>query len=208
MSTDADGLADMGGVETSMRDVDFEEYAASQPVSAAPLPCRDADPGGHSGRRAEIPRSTVVLGHASVDRDHQHLLSLVARFADLAIGGARSGVLAEAACDLTEFTRSHFEYEEALMAGAGYPDLDAHCRDHAELMRQLSVYLYGFSASVDVSPTQIVGALQLWFANHLRRFDAPMVEFLRADAACRDPVRAGDGGGIGDRQRAAASPME
>ena len=161
---------DLNDDDRRMRDA----AAIGPGVEARPDACHRSDMG------SEPPTPSVTLGHSSVDRDHQHLLSLIARFADLAIAKASADALAEAVCDLTEFTRSHFEYEEALMTSAGYPGADVHRMDHAEMMRQLSLYLFRFSTAVDTSPNAIVEALQVWFTGHLQRFDLPMVQFLLA----------------------------
>ncbi len=162
----------------------------------------------HSVRDGENDASYVALGHASIDRDHRHLLSLVARFASLAIDRAPADALAEAVCDLTEFTRSHFEYEEALMTSAGFPDADAHRMDHAALMQQLSLYLFQFSTAVEASPTEIVESLQGWFTGHLKRFDTPMVQFLLAPGRSGGSSSADDASVPADHQAIADPPIE
>ena len=188
-----------------MHTIDLNDDDARSTRDATPVrPRVEAWPGARhrSDRGGEAPPPSVALGHSSIDRDHQHLLSLIARFADLAIAKASADALAEAVCDLTEFTRSHFEYEEALMTSAGYPGADAHRMDHAEMMRQLSLYLFRFSTAVDTSPNAIVESLQVWFTGHLQQFDLPMVQFLLASR-----LRDGSSSAV-DRHAAADPPIE
>ncbi len=188
-----------------MQDIDLNDAHRRQPRGGAGTRHTIHD---HSVGDSGADSSHIALGHASIDRDHRHLLSLVARFNSLAIDHAPPDALAEAVCDLTEFTRSHFEYEEALMAGAGFPDADAHRMDHAALMQQLSLYLFQFSTTVEASPTVIVESLQGWFTGHLKRFDTPMVQFLLASGGSDGSSGADEASASADHQPAAEPPME
>lgn len=152
--------------------------AARAPGHDCPVPPNEttASPGQPD---AVFPVRTVLLGHAAIDADHLHLEQLLKRFKRIGRESPQSSALSEAACDLVEFVRCHFEHEEELMTAAGYPDAERHRRNHAETMQMLTIYLHRLALSPADFPSPLIAdMIEQWYAGHLVEFDWPMVEFL------------------------------
>lgn len=138
------------------------------------------DPGApHAGDGGLLRARNLLLGHQAIDAEHAHLLDLMARFEQLDGDADHARALGQAACDLVEFVRIHFEHEEELMRASGFPDAPRHRRDHDSVTQKLTLYLYRLALSPATAPPPgIAETLQNWYVSHLETFDRPMAEFL------------------------------
>jgi hemerythrin-like metal-binding protein len=120
-------------------------------------------------------RDAYASGHARIDEQHQALFSLANELLHASLTGESSATIMALAAELQRKTVSHFAYEESLLLGLDYPDLDAHIVEHQELIRraeqlwndaneqQASVAeLFQFLA-YDVIAHHLLGADRLYF---------------------------------------------
>ena len=127
------------------------------------------------------------------DGEHHALLE---RLNDLLLAirsGDRSRIMM-ACTSLSAQARAHFASEEALMREVGYPDLESHREQHAELGRRLARLSYLASSGAGyLSATAPVSLLEQWFVPHLTHADRRLAEFVAARKAA-GPVPAGVAG--------------
>ena len=83
-------------------------------------------------------RPSMAIGDASVDADHQQLIDII-NTVELQLYATTSGSaeLSATLDQLTAYTNSHFEREEALMRYTGYNGLAHHHQSHVNLRTQL-----------------------------------------------------------------------
>ncbi|MBF0628085.1 MAG: hemerythrin domain-containing protein [Magnetococcales bacterium] len=119
----------------------------------------------------------AVTGIEALDQQHQDLLDQMNRLKEMLSAGAEHDDVGNKLQELREMFMRHFDDEARRMTACGYPDFTAHHEAH-------QIFLEG---SLLKTITDIQGqegydlaALIDWEANHISRFDRPMVEFLLA----------------------------
>jgi len=73
-----------------------------------------------------------------LDKQHLHIAELVNAVNDKIKARADSKEIVTGFTELIDFTKSHFETEEALMKKLDYPDRKRHRKEHKELVNLLS----------------------------------------------------------------------
>ncbi|MEY2633873.1 MAG: hypothetical protein RIR00_2527, partial [Pseudomonadota bacterium] len=76
--------------------------------------------------------------------------------------------------EMTDYTISHFAFEEALMEDAGYQFCKAHKRIHELFIKRVSEYQMRFTGGEDVAE-ELNTMLSKWLYNHIRNDDAAYV---------------------------------
>ena len=128
------------------------------------------------------------VGLDSLDKQHQHLLHLVARIGDCledAGDGARILQTNGDVChfltnDLFESSLAHFRCEEELLAPLNYPLLEAHRNEHREFIGRLTQFLSaGILGVIDLAGLH--GYAADWMARHKQGSDMEYGKFLRGN---------------------------
>jgi hemerythrin len=73
-----------------------------------------------------------------MDTNHEPALKMLDRLHEAMIRGRGARVVVSILDQLSEFYPAYFSQEEALLASAGYPDLEQHRRMHESLLNQLA----------------------------------------------------------------------
>ncbi len=118
------------------------------------------------------------IGVPEIDRQHEHLVSLVNAFYDAHEAGASPAEVFSTLNRLVQYVEEHFASEEALMNRARYPDLARHRVEHEKLIRQifdLNERLEAGTASVD---DEVMAFLKGWLVDHLLHEDRKVGEHL------------------------------
>lgn len=124
--------------------------------------------------------TSCLVGHKTLDEDHQKLALLFNEVLAACSVGAESAIIERALEAAIALTRTHFAREEAVLEAAGYPDLAAHRQEHQVLMKQLLAFggqLTG-GAPMNVDPT-VAGFLREWAVRHILGHDRGYAAYLR-----------------------------
>lgn len=123
------------------------------------------------------------LGIAVIDQQHRRIVNFI-NILDRLTGmpGARVGV-ARVLYDLVDYTESHFDFEEALMADAGFKALDEHRRTHDSFTRRIKALQRRHEAGEDVTET-LLRLLEKWLIHHILEEDARYTENVGAWINC------------------------
>lgn len=122
--------------------------------------------------------SQYELGIPVIDKQHQRIVEFINTLDRLAgEHDARLGV-ARVLYDLVDYTESHFSFEEALMARAGFGGLDAHHNTHRQFTHRIESLLRRHEAGEDVAEP-LLQLLEKWLLHHI----------LEEDLGYRDLVR-------------------
>ena len=72
---------------------------------------------------------------------------------------------------LVDYTKTHLSAEESLMRSSGFPDLEAHCARHRELIAQVDEHLDRFKRDDLFQPIQLLHFLREWLSTHIQKED-------------------------------------
>ena len=79
---------------------------------------------------------------------------------------------------LTDYTVSHFEFEESLMQKAGYPLSDSHKRVHESFTAHIGEYKERHENGEDVA-RRLMSELRIWLTNHIKKDDTDYAPYVR-----------------------------
>lgn len=126
------------------------------------------------------------VGVHELDHQHQKLFDILNRIYDCVLTQQSQNEIGLLAEKLEKTTLQHFLAEEALMARAGYPGLDAHREQHAVLLRQIERFTRFYkSGDIELSE-EVLDFLRIWLSQHILEEDSeykPWVEKQAAQAA-------------------------
>jgi hemerythrin len=120
------------------------------------------------------------VGDPSLDEEHKRLLGIIDDLhSEIAAGNQRGRVL-EFLDRLTEYTMSHFEHEEKVMKGCGFPNLQAHKTMHDE-MRRRTLELHGDPDAI--ASRDLLEFVRNWWVRHIQNQDKAYAPYLDAIAS-------------------------
>lgn len=120
----------------------------------------------------------LAMGIALIDEQHQRIVDFINQLNEARAIGDRKlvgGVLA----GLTDYTISHFGFEEAAMAEAQFKDGGAHRRGHERFVRQLAEYGHRYALGEEVA-AELLDTLNKWLVNHIKRDDRDYLDVVKA----------------------------
>ncbi|CAG4883972.1 protein of unknown function [Georgfuchsia toluolica] len=122
--------------------------------------------------------SRFELGIPLIDKQHRQFFDLVASF-----NGDDSEVrVLKALAILSDYIRIHLRDEEALMAAAHYPGLEAHCRLHADLRHMLAALLgRARKMSLDEIAAEVKYLINGWLSEHIITADLGFAPYVARD---------------------------
>ncbi|GGF58763.1 hemerythrin [Terasakiella brassicae] len=119
------------------------------------------------------------LGIGVIDEDHQMLFRTIRQLGEQIAGNRNVGVIEATIKSLGLYVEEHFDREERFMVRAGYPDFDAHKKEHDDF-RDSVISLHNFHARCpqDVDAEKIVTFLEGWLLNHIAKVDRAYAPYL------------------------------
>jgi hemerythrin len=118
------------------------------------------------------------VGHPGIDADHQGLFQLIR---ELEEADMTDGLLGQILARLEDYAKVHFTREEGLMKRGGFPDFDAHVKQHRIFEEWLKTVKTTYRRASE-SPFQVgdlVNAfLENWLVKHIMEEDMAYREFV------------------------------
>ncbi len=106
------------------------------------------------------------IGIRVIDSQHQRLVDYINTLERLLTQpDARLGV-SRVLYDLIDYTESHFGFEEALMAQAGYGDLDSHRQAHEKFVARIEALQLRHDDGEAVAGA-LISLLEKWLLQHI-----------------------------------------
>lgn len=124
-----------------------------------------------------------AIGVELVDGHHQRLFDLVNGLHDALVAGGGRVAVDAALKELVDYTVYHFEAEEALMASVGYPELEAHKRQHQALLEETQAMVERYRRGEAELSMPLVHFLKDWLYRHTTTSDRKIGQFIRRSAA-------------------------
>lgn len=122
-----------------------------------------------------------VLGIESIDTQHRWLVEATNRLYDqIESQQPDTKVVGEILEGLVDYTMNHFILEEDLFNRLGYPESEAHKREHDSFTNQAMKLLLDFDGGEPVTE-DTMEFLKAWLIHHILRVDKAYVPFLKAN---------------------------
>ena len=118
------------------------------------------------------------VGIASIDKQHKKLINLINHLQTAVDHSTGEEFEREALDELVDYTRSHFTFEEELMASNGYPDYEAHKAQHKNMVDKVEKVLSEYQQNKETAMANAIDFLKHWLINHINGTDKEYSEFL------------------------------
>ncbi|MBI5307325.1 MAG: hemerythrin family protein [Planctomycetes bacterium] len=115
-----------------------------------------------------------------IDAHHKKLIGLINQLHDSMLEGKGKEASGKILSALVDYTASHFTYEEKLFKQYGYPEYDAHRKDHEDLIRQVKDFKSQFDKGTLGLTLKLMTFLKDWLNNHILGTDKKYVVFLNS----------------------------
>jgi hemerythrin len=123
----------------------------------------------------------LETGNDEIDGQHRELFVRIDKLLAASREKRSREEVAQTLTFLGDYVVQHFAAEERMMAAAGYPELEAHCAEHARFVQEFGILYREFKAE---GPTtlfiiRVGNRVTGWLREHIYRTDRSLVEFLR-----------------------------
>ncbi|MEI7610912.1 MAG: bacteriohemerythrin [Rhodospirillaceae bacterium] len=129
---------------------------------------------------------SLLVGFEPIDAEHKTLTLLIGELYRRLKSGAGRAMVEDALFTLADHVAAHFNHENELMIGSGYPDRSAHLVEHRILIDQLDTVLDGVDLIEDEALLTSLGFVERWFLDHVHDADAKLGAFLGNRAPSAD----------------------
>ncbi len=123
----------------------------------------------------------MCVGVKLLDNDHKKLVLLINELHDGIVNHRDKQELDSVFESLVRFTRIHFAHEEQLLFEAGYPEAEAHQKEHEAMIQKIVDLQTRFRND---APTAMhmdgVELLKSWHAQHMHGSDRKYAPYLEA----------------------------
>lgn len=123
---------------------------------------------------------SLSVNVAEVDRQHKVLIGLLNQLHEGATQGKGNETLRKILNELTEYTKSHFAYEERVLKEHSYPEYDGHKESHDRLANQVLKFNEQFQSGSGALSADLFMFLRAWLNGHIRGSDRAYARFLNA----------------------------
>jgi len=123
-------------------------------------------------------QDSLSVGIRSIDAQHRKLANMVNQLHDAAEQSGPQRPVQELIERLKAYAAEHFHIEEGYMQAFGYPDLEAHQKEHEAFCDAVQ----GFEsacATGGAAPAEVVDFLKRWLTQHIIDVDMQMGRFLK-----------------------------
>ncbi|MFZ1087100.1 MAG: bacteriohemerythrin [Terracidiphilus sp.] len=111
------------------------------------------------------------VGVQAVDSQHKVLFDIINELHAAMMKGQAQSLTGPLLKKLADYTRNHFSAEEAMMASAKYPALEAHKNKHRDLVKQVEDYVERYEKGEITINLHLLNFLRDWLTNHIQKVD-------------------------------------
>jgi len=112
-----------------------------------------------------------------IDEQHRRIVDYINALEQANLTGNRQ-MIAEAIVGVTDYTQSHFSFEESLLEEAGYRFAKPHKKVHDLFIRRLNEYALRHNQGEHVGE-ELYSLLSNWLVNHIQHDDADYVASVK-----------------------------
>ncbi len=121
-----------------------------------------------------------LLTHVpEIDQQHRQLVTLVNDLHHALREGRTQEAMKEILDELVNYTRTHFSFEEQMMARCRYPELEAHRRLHQDLVNQVMNVYRSFESGKSCIGIETFNFVKDWLTNHIQKVDKRYSPYMK-----------------------------
>lgn len=120
---------------------------------------------------------SLSIGIASIDAQHRRIIDYINELEAARAANDRVSI-SQVLIGLTEYTITHFTFEEELMILANYPVTAEHKRSHASFASRINRYMEQHESGADVTRL-LLSELKLWLSEHIQGADRHYAPFIK-----------------------------
>jgi len=113
----------------------------------------------------------LATGIDSIDQQHRKLLQLINNLFVAMRDGNEQTEVERILNELTDYTRTHFSYEEGLLQQHGFPQLQAHKQLHADFVTTVEDYCQRQTSGQRLMASEVFNFLKGWLLYHIKDED-------------------------------------
>jgi hemerythrin len=114
------------------------------------------------------------------DAQHKKLFAIINNLADAMRMGRGQDVVTATVGELLQYTRTHFQQEEALLRKANYPQLAPHQEQHQKFIADVQALEQDAIAGHAANSVKVLNLLRDWLLNHIQKTDKQYSAHLNA----------------------------
>jgi len=120
---------------------------------------------------------SLSIGIETIDNQHRRIVDYLNELDDATVSRDRDKV-AEVLAGLSDYTETHFSFEEKLLEKSGYPLSDSHRKVHETFTGHINNYQARHDSGEEVA-RQLMSELRIWLTNHIKKDDADYAPYAR-----------------------------
>ena len=118
------------------------------------------------------------IGHPEIDKQHQHLVSLINNLYNAYTEGNSSSIVEPILNELVDYTMYHFNSEELHMDNLQYPLVTKHKEEHAYFIAKVDEFKMDFDQGNIFVSMDILEFLSSWILDHIAESDKELAKYL------------------------------
>ena len=118
-------------------------------------------------------------GVKEIDRQHAELLVSLQSLSSWVGTKSETADMFNAITYMNGYVDKHFQFEEAFLRENGYPDIDAHAREHEALRKKVNGLTERIFSGEDDLTEGIVSMMSDWIIAHIGEEDLKYAKYLR-----------------------------
>lgn len=117
---------------------------------------------------------------AMCDAQHRKLFDIINNLAEAMRAGQGQAAVVKTVGELLQYTRTHFQQEEALLRKSNYPQLAAHQELHRKFIADVESLERQTKKGHSANSVQVLSLLRDWLLNHIQKTDKMYSDHLNA----------------------------
>jgi hemerythrin-like metal-binding protein len=116
-----------------------------------------------------------------IDQQHQQLIDIINSLHAAMVAGKAKQVIGDLIDRWVDYTARHFSFEEKRMAACGYPELERHRREHADMAQRVRDLKEKARSGQGLVELETRKMLKGWLTEHIKGSDKQYVPYLGQD---------------------------
>ena len=121
-----------------------------------------------------------TTGIELIDTQHKELVALTNMLFRACLSGQEDSVFRETMTRMVAYVRFHFETEQQMLEGLGYPDYLNHKQQHDSMIKTILDAAKDYKEGKQFVPNKFVRALKDWIFGHIAIFDKAYAVYIAA----------------------------
>ncbi len=121
---------------------------------------------------------SLSVGIVAIDEDHKKLLTLINNLQTAVYYPTCDACERATLKELVDYTKYHFEREEALLTQHNYPEFEAHKREHEAMIARVGQFLDAYEKDREGTVEKMAGFLKTWLIDHIAGTDQKYSAYL------------------------------